>query len=422
MSAYTTDCPPLDGCGPCGTLPPGFVRLRFFFGKRMGVADFVDEQRYHAGKLRFHNQRLHGSGLLCGLGVARQSATDVVLRVGKGAAIDACGREIIVGYDQCIDLEAWYQRVAADRRVTTPTWPAAALDANGNLPLVVAIRYRECAASPEPAPRDTCSCDATGCDLGRVREEFELDLLAPDAPEVTGASPLTPPRAGLDRILGGAVGGHALARGLADAATAPAVDPDEIGWVVLAGFAVKLAPAPTPTSAGHVVDVIGLAGRATLLAETALLQELLRREIGAQLEAGALVDGPEIAALTLAPGGAGFLLDVELTGPVLGATVPSDAFTLARLTTSGTPGWTTQNVTTTFVPATATAPDRLRIAVPTAFLAAGALYRLALDVSRATPIVDDHMRPLLPLRPALQFSLVAPTPGTLALAPAPYAR
>ena len=35
MTAYTHDCPPND-CGPCGTLPPGFVRLRYFYGKRLG--------------------------------------------------------------------------------------------------------------------------------------------------------------------------------------------------------------------------------------------------------------------------------------------------------------------------------------------------------------------------------------------------
>src|SRR5207237_10600557 len=97
MSSYTMDCPPFDPCGACGTLPSGFVRLRYFFGKRMGVADFLDEQRYHTGKMRFHNQRLHGAGVLCGPGVARQATTDLILRVGKAAASTASGREIVVG-------------------------------------------------------------------------------------------------------------------------------------------------------------------------------------------------------------------------------------------------------------------------------------------------------------------------------------
>ncbi len=422
MSAYTLDCPPIDTCGPCGTLPSGFVRLRYFFGKRMGVADFVDEQRYHAGKLRFHNQHLHGAGLLCGLGVTRQSPTDVVLRVGKGAAIDDCGREIVVGYDQCIDLDAWYQRTAAERRVTDPAWPAAALD-GGNLPLVVAIRYRECAAGPEPAPRDTCSCDATSCDLGRVREEFELQLFAPDALEVAGQRPLIPARADLERVLANAVGADPLAAALAGAAQAPVTDPDAERWLPLASFALVLSPAPTASEPGHVTDVVDLEGMATLLAETALLQELLLRDIGAQLEAGALVTGgPVIAGLTLLSDGSGtHWLDLALTGPVVAGTVPG-TFTLARLDPTSSTPWTTASVTTEFAAATATDPDRIRIQVNSSFLVADGLYRLAGDPPRSTPIVDEQLRPLLPLRPALHFSIVEPTSGSLELAPAPFAR
>jgi hypothetical protein len=429
MTAYNLDCPPFDACGPCGTLPSGFVRLRYFFGKRMGVADFVDEQRYHAGKLRFHNQHMHGAGLLCGLGVTRQSPTDVILRVGKGAAIDDCGREIVVGYDQCIDLDAWYQRAVADQRATTPTWPTPALDANGNLPLVVAIRYRECAASPEPAPRDTCSCDATGCDNGRVREEFELALFAPDAHEVTGTAPITPAEPALDRALNGALGEATLARALADAASTPPVDPDAERWLVLAQLALVLAPAPTAADPGHVVDVTGLAGAATLLAETALLQELLLRDVGAHLQAGALAAGPEITKLDVVKDGAttGYFLTLALSNGVIKETIPATAFTVTSLATTGTPGWSSAAGTTDYVPPTPTTPALIRVRIDNAggFLAKGKLYRLAIDptkVTSAQPIVDDQMRPLLPLRPALQFSLDEPTTGAFQIAPAPYAR
>ncbi len=429
MTAYNQDCPPLDACGPCGTLPAGFVRLRYFFGKRMGVADFVDEQRYHAGKLRFHNQHLHGAGLLCGLGVTRQSTTDVILRVGKGAAIDDCGREIVVGYDQCVDLDAWYRSRAADQRATTPTWPAAALDAGADPAAVVALRYQECAARPPPAPRDTCSCDATGCDNGRVREEFELGLFAPDANEVTGAAPITPAEPALDRALAGALGEATLARALADAAAAPPVDPDAERWLVLAQLALVLSPAPTAADPGHVVDVVGLAGAATLLAETALLQQLLLRDAGAHLQAGALALGPEITKLDIARDGAttGYFLTLALSSGVIKETIPATAFTVTALATTGTPGWTSVAGTTDYVAATATTPATIRVRVDNAggFLAKGKLYRLALDptkVTAAQPIVDDQMRPLLPLRPALQFSLDEPTAGALQIAPAPYAR
>jgi hypothetical protein len=410
-------------------LPAGFTRLRYFFGKRMGVADFVDEQRYHAGKLRFHNQRLHGAGVLCGLAVARQAPTDVLLRVGKGAALDACGREIVVGYDQCIDLDAWLQREIAERRAIDSTWPTSALDPAGGLPLLVLIRYRDCATGPEPAPRDTCSCDAAGCDFGRVREEFELEIVAANDPEASSVLPLTPPRAEVEHVVGRAVGGGALVRGLAAAAAVGCPEPASDGWLRLASFTATL------TTSGTSSTLTGLGpirGETTLLAQSGLLQDLLARELGAHLEAGALNDGPEAAALALdaEPTPSTFhRIYLDLTGPVIAETVPPDAFTLTRLAITGpTPGWTDIACETTYIAPTATTPPRLQIRVDNAGgdLVADGLYRLALDpieVPPSTPIVDAQMRPLRPLRGVFQFGIgTDPTTTALVAIDAPYAR
>ena len=183
-----------------------------------------------------------------------------------------------------------------------------------------------------------------------------------------------------------------------------------------------------PDGKQHVTDVTPPLGKATLLAETALLQELLGREIGAQLEAGALVDGPEIESLTFERDGAGpfFWLNLELTKPIIKETVPASAFTLTRLAISGTPGWTAIAGATDYVAPTATARAKIRVRVDNTanVLEKDGLYRLALDPAKvpvATPIVDDQMRPLRPLHPSVQFSF--DKPGTdLVLAPAPYAR
>lgn len=428
MSAYTSDCPPLDACGPCGTLPPGFVRLRYFFGKRMGVTDFVDEQRYHASKQRFHNQRLHGAGVLCGLGVTRQDATDVILRVGKGAAVDACGREIVVGYDQCIDLGAWFQRELEERRDTDETWPKSALDPKGGLPLIVALRYRDCAAGPEPAPRDPCACDAAGCDFGRVREEFELALFTADEPEVAGTLELAASRAEIEHALGHAVGGGALARGLAAAATAACPEPDADGWLRLSSFTATLS---TSGAEQRLTNLGTITGRASLLAQSALLQDLLVRELGAQLEAGALNDGPEAVAISLQAEllpSTMHAITIQLSGPLIGETVPKGAFTLSRLVPTGaSAGWTAIDCATKYAPPTATAPPRLLVLVNNAApapLVRGGLYRLAIDpkeVPPATPMVDEKMRPFRPLRGVFQFALELR--GTaLAVVGAPYAR
>lgn len=425
MTAHSMDCPPLDQCGPCGSLPAGFVRLRYFFGKRMGVADFVDEQRYHAGKMRFHNQRLHGAGMLCGLGVTRDATTDVILRVGKGAAIDACGREIIVGYDQCIDLDAWYQRELAERRVTDSTWPSSALDDKGNLPLVVVIRYRDCATGPEPAPRDTCTCDAAGCDFGRVREEFELAILPANDPSYSATLPLTPARKDLDRLLGGSIGAGHVARALADAASKGCPETDQ-DWLLLASFTATLAV--DPAGVQRVTGITHLTNRARMLAETALLQDLLARQMAASAQAGGVVLGPEIIALHLVREGTTdvYWLELELSRPVIEETVPKKAFTLTQLSTSGTPGWTAITVETHYAPPSGGKHARIRVKLDNSagVLADQGLYRLAIDPAKvplATPIIDDKMRPLRPLQPTFHFG-IEKHGSDFRLVPAPYAR
>jgi len=423
MTAYSMDCPPIDQCGSCGTLPAGFTRLRYFFGKRMGVADFLDEQRYHAGKMRFHNQRLHGAGMLCGLGVTRDKTTDVILRVGKGAAIDSCGREIIVGYDQCIDLDAWYQRELEDRRATDSTWPKSAVDDKGNLPIVVVIRFRDCAMGPEPAPRDTCSCDAAGCDFGRVREEFELAILPANDPSYNATLPLTPPRKDLDKLLGGSIGAGHVARALADAAAKECPDAGE-DWLLLASMTAKLEL--DPAGVQRVTGVNNLHNRARMLAETALLQDLLARQMAASAQAGGVVLGPEVIALHLVREGSTdvYWLELELSWPVIKETVPKKAFTLTQLSTSGTPGWNALSVETHYAAPTATQNARIRVKVDRGGLADHGLYRLAIDPAKvplATPIIDDKLRPLRPLEPTFHFG-IEKHGSDLRLVPAPYAR
>jgi hypothetical protein len=409
MSAYTHDCPP-DDCGPCGTLPPGFVRLRYFYGKRLGVIDFVDEQRYHAGKQRFHNQRLHGAGALCGLGVALFAPGETVLRVGKGAALDACGREIVVGYDQCIDVDAWYVRWRTEQLADDPEWtPPVAGDL---LRLCVALRFRECTSSPEPAPRDPCACDATGSDYGRVREEFELRLLVHDEAAAHIPPALAPPRPGLDVALGGALGGGDLAARLRGRLAAGCAEAEPDAWLVLACFDATLDAALE-----HVTALSAPAAAATMLYSSALLEELLARTMGATLEAGAWAGGaPEITGLAFVPGGAEDRLLIALSGPVVPPTAFSAIYQLHRL--DPVAGWSAPAGPSSL--SYAASPPVITAAFAPGVLVDGGLYRLTIATPPGTPIVDESARPLLPLRPSFHFRIVDAA-GTLTLAPAPYA-
>jgi hypothetical protein len=421
MSSAQSPCPPLDGATACGSLPPGFARLRYFFGKRLAVADFVDEQRYHAGKMRFHNQRLHGSGVLCGLGARLLEPGSTLLRIGKGAALDACGREIVIGYDQCIDVDAWYRRERDDRLDADPaaTWPAELLDDDGRLPLCVLVRYRECPVAPEPAPRDPCACTEGGCDYGRVREEFELALVHADEAAGLVGTASHPAAEALDALLGGMIAGRADLDGrLAQAVTAACAGPVEDEWLLLA--CLRAEPS---TDLGQVDAIHDLTVRPPVLLQSAVLQELALRHIAALGEPLALVSsGPAITAVTLEqdsgdPGT--YLVRVALSAPLVATTVAGDAFALRGLDLAA--GWQAPAtpVTTSYVAAPAPALV-ITVLGATSFLNDGSLYRLSLQRDPAEPMVDAHLRPLRPLGFSWSFS-IEDDGGVLRMVPAPQA-
>ena len=178
-------------------VPSEFVRLRYFFGQRLGVLELSDEQAYMVGKQRFHNQRMHGTGVLCGLHGERYAPADqgstTLLRVSSGAAIDGCGREVVVGWDSCIDVAAWVRQNRADNPdLADPQQPSAQQ-------VWVVLCYQECPSDPAPAPRDPCGCESggcgsDGCENGRLREGFRLGLVTRGGlPVPAGAAPCPMP-------------------------------------------------------------------------------------------------------------------------------------------------------------------------------------------------------------------------------------
>ena len=86
-----------DGESGCkdGTL----TRNRYFLGKLMSVDDFQQEQSYLVAKHRRHNLRLHGIGIVRGLGVTvepRQPGEESAVVVSPGVAISPEGEELLV--------------------------------------------------------------------------------------------------------------------------------------------------------------------------------------------------------------------------------------------------------------------------------------------------------------------------------------
>ena len=417
---------PCTGDGTCLGLPAEFVRLRYFFGQRLGVLDLSDEQSYLAGKQRFHNRRGHGAGVLCGLRAERHAfpqgepPTDptTLLRVRRGAALDACGREIVVGWDQCIDVAAWYAQHPLAHPVVAPggTPPPS-------IRLWVALCYRECPSDPAPAPRDPCGCDAGGCEMARIREGFELRLLTDADAQTLVPAPAAPP-AGTHPVPGEQLGGtleDALALALGRISAADCPDPPADPCLLLARFDALISAA-----GDKVIDIAALANdipeRSSLLS-TALLQRALVQVLAAAGDAGELGPGPRLGAVTFTGSGsdAGTLaIAIEIDGedlardPLTG-TPPLLVKVLHYKTTDGT--WEgAPAFTGTYV---AGPPRRLEL-VFAGGLQDGERYRLAIANDPDEPLVDTRMRPLMPPRWCRHFRLIAGTGGTLFLADSLY--
>src|ERR1700684_2195281 len=82
---------------------PQLARNNYFTGKLLVERDFTDEQRYTMGKLRRHNQKLHGWGTVCGLKWKQDhtpACQSQYVVVEPGTAIDCCGREILLNCEE----------------------------------------------------------------------------------------------------------------------------------------------------------------------------------------------------------------------------------------------------------------------------------------------------------------------------------
>lgn len=411
------------GCsGPCDCLSAEFTRLRYSYGMRLGQVELSDEQSYLVGKDRFHNMHCHGAGVLCGLKVERfvwpqgapAGTPTTVLRVSRGAALDGCGREVLVPADQCIDVAAWF---AVNVGKLDPA-PGA-----GPLRIWVALRYRECPSDPAMVPRDSCGCGTGGCDYTRVRESFELCLFAGKSPTCAGA--VFPTAGSLLTVLAAADGTvpDTLQPGL-DQLTAeacPTAAPDE--WICLAAFdATVTAPGSGQTVTDISVPDNAIGGRRPLLS-TAALQTLVLGLANAAGATGALGTGPSINGIKFAGAsatagtltiGIDLITDPPATTPTplaSGTFLPS----AVQVHQFNSTTWAWDQVTPTTAGHISTDGANITITwgAGDPALAAGN-FRLSLVSPDVTPIADRHMRPLQPARFARNFGL-AVTAGTLTL-------
>jgi hypothetical protein len=412
----------IDVCadGAC-VMPAEFVRLRYFFGQRLGVIDLADEQSYFAGKLRFHNLRAHGVGVLCGLiadryvypQAAPPATATTLLRVRRGAALDPCGREIVVGWDQCIDVAAWF----AQHPAAHPPAPPEGGGPRTSLRLWVALCYRECPSDPAPAPRDPCGCDAGGCEFARIREGFELRLATDAEAKLLAPGGRVPHAAAIltEEVIGGSVD-EAYARLAAQIAGADCPPPPADPCLLLASFTAVLDAA-----GAKVIDISqpdnAIAERLSLLA-TAVLQQGLLRALAAASDAELVGPGPRLRAISFTnPGAASGTLAIAIHDE--DGALSRDPFAAPAQLSVKVSQFKDDGTWESADPATAAyvalpAPH-LELGWPSG-LVDGGRYRVLVESDRALPPVDTRMRPLTPASWARHFRLQKGADGNLALA------
>lgn len=147
-----------------------FDRNRYFYGKLMTARDFEQEQSYFNGKRWLINRLLFGSGIACGLEVTG-GGSPLLLTIKPGAAIDACGREIIVPLEAKLALDK--MGIAPPESGTTKT-------------VRLCLAYEECPQEPIPSMKNS-ECEEI-CDFNRVREGYRFKILPP-RPEPPVADP-----------------------------------------------------------------------------------------------------------------------------------------------------------------------------------------------------------------------------------------
>ncbi|MGF6870987.1 YncE family protein [Paraburkholderia sp. MM5477-R1] len=154
------------GCEECK--PRALARNHYFTGKLLVERDFSDEQWFFREKIRLHHQRLHGTGIVCGLSISEHpnaNCQDHLVIVEPGSAIDCCGHDILVA-----EKETWDFTSAPEVKALIQ-----AKDTDEHV-LEFCIAWRECPTEEIPVLYDECGCNDLQCAPNRILESYALEV------------------------------------------------------------------------------------------------------------------------------------------------------------------------------------------------------------------------------------------------------
>jgi hypothetical protein len=160
------------GCEDCKAR--ALVRNHYFTGKLLVERDFTDEQWFFREKIRLHHQRLHGTGVVCGLEIRQYpnaNCQDRLVILRPGSAVDCCGHDILVAHEETFDITS----------IPAVNALIQAQDAKAHV-LEFCLSWRECPTEEIPVLYDECGCDDTQCAPNRILESFSLDVIVDPPP------------------------------------------------------------------------------------------------------------------------------------------------------------------------------------------------------------------------------------------------
>jgi hypothetical protein len=150
-------------------------RVHYFSRQLITADDMITEQEYFRAKLRRHNLKMHGWGIVRGCTVTQNS--DKSLNVDRGYVITPQGDDILIENPLVLNITAENDWVS-DPCFQATSCPAADLWQQGSTSeAYLAIRYQECPTRPVRVHPLDCGCVENTCDYSRIREGSELALL-----------------------------------------------------------------------------------------------------------------------------------------------------------------------------------------------------------------------------------------------------
>jgi hypothetical protein len=177
-------------CSPCETA--SFVRPRFFAGQLLTEDDLEALIDYTVAKNRFHNARLFGAGVVCGLEVQCGPCDSTQIVVEPGYALDCCGNDLVLTCERVLDLAPMIRdlqaRLKGSPDCTDPCPPVVKQtserkeeEAKPKQYCLYAV-YAERPDQPVAAYPVGDDCDAGRCEPTRILEgvTFELRCGPPD--------------------------------------------------------------------------------------------------------------------------------------------------------------------------------------------------------------------------------------------------